>query len=115
LISAHIEKHIPAGTTAAVNKLAGTADPYVIPFDHPGNQAAHATLKELYGKEPYITRMGGTIPVSGIFLQFLKAHMVNFAFGLNDENIHAPDEFYRIGSFKRSLEAYGMMLERLGS
>ena len=114
LITAHIEKHLPAGTTAAVNKLAGTADPFVIPLDHPGNQAARATLKELYGKEPYITRMGGTIPVSGIFLQFLNAHMVNFAFGLNDENIHAPDEFYRTGSFKRSLEAYCMILERLG-
>ena len=115
LIVAHVEKNLPAGTTAAVKKLAGTADPYVIPIDHPGNQAARATLKELYGKEPYITRMGGTIPVSGIFLKFLKAHMVNFAFGLNDENIHAPDEFYRISSFKRSLAAYCMMLERLGS
>jgi len=115
LIAAHVEKHLPAGTTAAVKKLAGTADPYVIPVDHPGNQAARATLKELYGKEPYITRMGGTIPVSGIFLKFLKAHMVNFAFGLKDENIHAPDEFYRISSFKRSLAAYCMMLERLGN
>jgi acetylornithine deacetylase/succinyl-diaminopimelate desuccinylase-like protein len=115
LITAHVDKHRPAGTTAVVNKLAGTADPYVIPFDHPGNQAARATLKELYGTEPYITRMGGTIPVSGIFLKFLNAHMVNFAFGLNDENIHAPDEFYRISSFKRSLAAYCMMLERLGS
>jgi len=115
LIVAHVEKNLPAGTTAAVKKLAGTADPYVISIDHPGNQAARATLKELYGKEPYITRMGGTIPVSGIFLKFLNAHMVNFAFGLNDENIHAPDEFYRISSFKRSLVAYCMMLERLGS
>jgi acetylornithine deacetylase/succinyl-diaminopimelate desuccinylase-like protein len=39
--------------------------------------------------------------------------MVNFAFGLKDENIHAPDEFFRISSFKRGLNAYGMMLERL--
>jgi acetylornithine deacetylase/succinyl-diaminopimelate desuccinylase-like protein len=115
LIAAHVEKHLPAGTAAAVKKLAGTADPYVIPFDHPGNQTARATLKELYGKEPYITRMGGTIPVSGIFLKYLNAHMVNFAFGLKDENIHAPDEFYRISSFKRSLAAYCMILERLGS
>ena len=114
LIAAHVEKHIPAGTAAAVKKLAGSADPYVIPFDHPGNQAAHETLRELYGKEPYVMRMGGTIPVSGIFLKFLNAHMVNYAFSLNDENIHAPDEFFRISSFNRSLNAYCMMLERLG-
>ena len=115
LISAHVEKHAPGGTTAAVKKLAGTADPFVIPHDHFGNQAARATLTELYGQEPYVARMGGTIPVSGIFLQFLNAHMVNFAFGLNDENIHAPDEFFRISSLKRSLKAYGMVLERLGN
>lgn len=113
LIRTHVQKHVPKGTTAVVKKLAGTADPYVIPYDHFGNQAARAVLAELYGQEPYVARMGGTIPVSGIFLKFLKAHMVNFAFGLNDENIHAPDEFFRIGSFKRSSEAYGLVLERL--
>ena len=59
--------------------------------------------------------MGGTIPVSGIFLKYLNAHMVNYAFGLNDENIHAPDEFFRISSFKRSLQAYGMILDKLGN
>jgi len=114
LIAAHVEKHLPAGTAASVKKLAGTADPYVIPREHPGNQAARATLRELYGKEPYVIRTGGTIPVSGIFLKYLNAHMVNFAFGLNDENIHAPDEFFRVNSFKRALNAYCLMLERLG-
>ena len=114
LIGTHVEKHVSAGTTAVVKKLAGSADPFVIPYDHPGNQAARGTFRDLYGKEPYVVRMGGTIPVSGIFLKFLNAHMVNFAFSLNDENIHAPDEFFRISSFKRSLNAYGIILERLG-
>jgi acetylornithine deacetylase/succinyl-diaminopimelate desuccinylase-like protein len=114
LIRAHVAKHVPAGTTAAVEKLAGSADPFLIAFDHPGNQAARIVLKELYGKEPYIARTGGTIPVSGLFLKSLDAYMVNFAFGLEDENLHAPDEFFRISSFKRGLKAYGMILEELG-
>jgi acetylornithine deacetylase/succinyl-diaminopimelate desuccinylase-like protein len=114
LIVAHVEKQVSAATAAVVKKLAGSADPFLIPYDHPGNQAARATFCDLYGKEPYAVRMGGTIPVSGIFLKFLNAHMVNFAFSLNDENIHAPDEFFRISSFKRSLNAYCMILERLG-
>ena len=113
LIRAHVERYVPEGTTAVVKKLAGTADPYVIPYEHVGNLAARAVLTELYGQKPYVARMGGTIPVSGIFLKFLKAHMVNFAFGLNDENIHAPNEFFRISSFTRSLKAYGLVLERL--
>ena len=114
LIAAHVAKQAPVGAQASVKKLAGSADPFVIPFDHPGNQAARVVLKALYGKEPYVARTGGTIPVCGSFLKFLGAHLVNFAFGLEDENLHAPDEFFRIGSFKRGLSAYGMILEELG-
>ena len=114
LIVAHVVRHTPIGTTVSVKKLAGSADPYLVPFDHPGNQAARVVLKELYGKEPYIARTGGTVPVSGLFLKSLGAYMVNFAFGLEDENLHAPDEFFRISSFKRGLNAYGMIFEELG-
>ena len=114
LIAAHVAKHAPVGAQASVKKLAGSADPFVIPFDHPGNQAAGVVLKRLYDKEPYIARTGGTIPVCGSFLKFLGAHLVNFAFGLEDENLHAPDEYFRISSFKRGLNAYCMILEELG-
>jgi len=114
LVAAHVAKHIPVGAKAEVKKLAGSADPFVIPVDHPGNQAARVVLKKLYDKEPYIARTGGTIPVCGSFLKSLGAHLVNFAFGLEDENLHAPDEFFRISSFKRGLSAYGMILEELG-
>ncbi len=114
LISAHVARHAPAGATVQVKKLAGSADPFLIPIDHPGNQAARVVLKALYGKEPYVVRTGGTIPVSGLLLKNLGAHMVNFAFGLEDENLHAPDEFFRLSSFKRGLNAYGMILEELG-
>ena len=58
--------------------------------------------------------MGGTIPICSVFFKYLDAHMINFAFGLKDENIHAPDEFFRISSFKRGQDAYCMMLEQLG-
>ncbi|CAB1058878.1 Acetylornithine deacetylase/Succinyl-diaminopimelate desuccinylase and related deacylases [Olavius sp. associated proteobacterium Delta 1] len=114
LIASHVAKHAPVGAKASVKKLAGSADPFLIPVDHPGNQAARVVLKRLYDKEPYIARTGGTIPVCGSFLKYLGAHLVNFAFGLEDENLHAPDEFFRISNFKRGLSAYGMILEELG-
>jgi len=115
LIRAHVEHNVPEGVTAAFNPLGGGADPFLIAADHPGNRVAGAVLKELYGKEPYIARMGGTIPVSGMFLEHLGTPMVNFAFGLQDENVHAPNEFFRIASFERGLQAYALILERLGA
>jgi hypothetical protein len=32
---------------------------------------------------------------------------------LKDENIHGPDEFFRLKSFWRAQLAYGMLLEKL--
>ena len=115
LLRAHIEKHMPKGVTVSVSDIPGTANPYVIPLDHPGNQAAGAVLKELYGKEPYYTRMGGTIPVCDIFFQSLNAYTVNLAFSLMDENVHAPDEFFRLSNFKLAQTAYCKFLEKIKS
>jgi acetylornithine deacetylase/succinyl-diaminopimelate desuccinylase-like protein len=113
LLTTHIEKHTPPGVKVALDLNSSTADPYLIPFDHPGNQAAADVHKELFGKEPYYARMGGSIPVCGIFLKELGAYTVNFAFGLKDENVHGPDEFFRLKSFSRAQLAYGMLLEQL--
>jgi acetylornithine deacetylase/succinyl-diaminopimelate desuccinylase-like protein len=113
LLTTHIGKHTPAGVKVAIDPNPSTADPFLIPFDHPGNQAAAEVLKELFGKAPYYARMGGSIPVCGIFLKELGAYTVNFAFGLKDENIHGPDEFFRLKSFSRAQLAYGMLLEQL--
>ncbi len=46
-------------------------------------------------------RSGGSIPVCSMFLESLDAYTVNFAFGLNDENVHSPNEFFRLQSFEK--------------
>jgi acetylornithine deacetylase/succinyl-diaminopimelate desuccinylase-like protein len=113
LIARHIEKHTPPGVQVTVRTLPGTARPYLIPADHWGNRAATDILEELYGKSPYHRRTGGSIPVCELFLTHLGAYTVGFAFGLEDEQIHAPNEFYRLTSFRRGPVAYGKILHRL--
>ena len=113
LIGTHIDKHLPPGVKVTVTTNPSTADPYLIPHDHPGNQAAISVHKALYGKQAYYAYMGGSIPVCGLFLKELGAYTVNFSFGLKDENIHGPDEFWRLKSFERGQMAYGMLLEQL--
>ncbi len=114
MIARHIERHSPPGVRVTTTRLGFTALPYLIPADHPGNQAARAVLEEIYGRAPYIVRTGGSIPVCTVLLQNLGVYTVNFAFGLEDEHIHAPDEFFRLGSFERGQVAYCKLLHRLG-
>ena len=50
-----------------------------------------------------------------MFLEALGAYTVSFAFGLDDENVHAPNEFYRLSSLRRGQEAYALLLEELAA
>jgi acetylornithine deacetylase/succinyl-diaminopimelate desuccinylase-like protein len=113
LLTTHIARHTPPGVKVKVVPNPSMADPYRIPHDHPGNQAAVDVHRKIFGKEPYYARMGGSIPVCGIFLKELGAYTVNFAFGLQDENIHGPNEFFRLKSFSRAQLSYGLLLKEL--
>ena len=89
------------------------AYPYLMPMEHPGNVAAFSVLKKLYGKDPYYTRSGGSIPVCHYFLKELGAYTVGLAFSLDDEHLHAPNEFLRLESLNRGQKGFVMLLKEL--
>jgi acetylornithine deacetylase/succinyl-diaminopimelate desuccinylase-like protein len=114
LLIRHIHRVAPPGVTVTATEFQSGSIPYLIPPNHPGLKVAASVLKEVYGKEPYHIRMGGSIPVNALFLQSLRAYTVVFAFSLRDENQHSPNEFFRLAGYDRGQKAYGMFLERMG-
>jgi len=114
LLQRHVERHTPPGVRVSTAPFDGSAPPYVIPVDHPGNQVAGAVLEELYGTPPLLMRMGGTLPITGLFKELLGVYSVGFAFALLDEGFHSPNEFFRLASFSKGQTAYCMLLERIG-
>jgi len=114
LLKAHIEAHLTHGLRVRVDRLAGSADPFLVPSGHNSSSIAGEVLTEVYGKSPYITRTGGSIPVMTMLLNELGVHATVFAFGLPDENLHAPNEFFRLSSFRKGQTAYCRLMERLG-
>lgn len=113
LISEHVSKHLQPGVEARVDRLQGSADPFLVPARHSASQIAEEVLREVYGKEPFLTRLGGSIPVMSIFLKELGVHGVMFGFSVGDENLHAPNEFFRLANFDRGQVAYCRLLEKL--
>ncbi|MGB9752780.1 MAG: dipeptidase [Roseiflexus castenholzii] len=113
LIKSHVQQHTPPGVTVTVTPLKFLAKPYLMPFDHSGNRAARDVLVHMYGREPYEVRSGGSIPICTILLDELGVYTVNFAFALEDERQHSPNEFFRLSSFRRGQEGYCLLLERL--
>lgn len=113
LLRAHVETACPRGLRVRIRRLAGSADPFLVPPGHNASTAAADVLAEVYGKAPYITRTGGSIPVMTMLLNELGVHATVFAFGMNDENLHAPNEFFRLSNFRTGQTAYCKLLERL--
>jgi acetylornithine deacetylase/succinyl-diaminopimelate desuccinylase-like protein len=113
LVVNHVKRVAPAGVKVTTATAEKGAMPYLVPADHPGLHLAGEVLHDLYGREPHRIRSGGTVPVNFLFLQHLNAYTIVFAFGLRDERIHSPNEFFRIASFMRGQKAYGVLLDRL--
>ena len=114
-IEKHVEKHLPSGVTGKVIPLQDEGDPLLIPSDLNSMKLAKEVLKNIYGKDPYIIRVGGSIPILSAFYRFLGVYTTTFSFQLNDENWHAPNEFFRLSSFYKGQEAYRQLFHKIGS
>ena len=112
-IKTHIENHTPPGVQVRVTLKEQVAYPYLMPADHPGNVIAAEVLTDLFGQPPYKVFVGGSLPISTFFLNHLDAHMVNFGWSASDENLHAPNEFFRLKNFRRGMVGYCQVLHRL--
>jgi acetylornithine deacetylase/succinyl-diaminopimelate desuccinylase-like protein len=114
LLENHFRRHAPPGVRVNADRLPGMARAYRMAPDHPVNRAADDVLTGLYGRPPHYVVLGGTIPVCALFQEALGVDTVQFGFGLDDENLHGPDEFLRLASWERGQAAYGLLLHRLG-
>ena len=112
-IKAHVLKVAPAGVRVEFRNTGGGSDPYLMPVDHPGNDAAAEVLEAVYGMAPYITRLGGSIGVVPSFLKSLNAYTIMLGFSVDDEMLHAPDEFFRLKNYMRGQQIYCRLLKRL--
>lgn len=87
--------------------------PWITPPDHPVLEAAAEAVRQVYGKEPVRVREGGSIPIVVDFQNILGLPGILLGFGLNDENLHAPDEHFRVENFYKGIELSAELLKSL--
>jgi acetylornithine deacetylase/succinyl-diaminopimelate desuccinylase-like protein len=113
LLRAHCEKHCPPGAKVEVIGLPGSARPYEADRSDPVYDAVTQVLTKMYGKEPVITRSGGSVPATAMFLDELGVETITLGWSLPDSKAHAPNEWTTLESFLRGREGYAMLLDRL--
>jgi acetylornithine deacetylase/succinyl-diaminopimelate desuccinylase-like protein len=112
-VEAHLASHGPPGARVSVTRHGAKARAYRVPIDHPGVQAVADVLTESYGRPPYFVGIGGSLPITDMFLRELNAYTVMVGFSLDDECVHSPNEFMRLASFERGAAVYVRLLRRL--
>ncbi|BDP44012.1 peptidase M20 (plasmid) [Deinococcus aetherius] len=109
----HLETHLPPGVTLDVRPSDHGARAYRIPADHPALLAARKVLTQVYGQPPLEVGMGGSIPICEVFQRELGLETVFFSFAVGDEDIHAPNEFFRIPRLYEGQRAWARLWQEL--
>ena len=79
-------------------------EPYMTPIDSKGYQAASKALETTFGKTPIPVRGGGSIPICSLLEKELGIKIVFMGFGLDNDNLHSPNEKYNIENYYKGIE-----------
>jgi acetylornithine deacetylase/succinyl-diaminopimelate desuccinylase-like protein len=113
-----IERHVvaPPGVTVRVEAQPGAVPAYAIDTAHPTVTAAQQALRAVYpGSEPLLVRIGGTLPAAVLFEQVLGLKTLLFSFSTADENLHAPNEFFRLARLGEGIAAWSELWRLLAA
>jgi acetylornithine deacetylase/succinyl-diaminopimelate desuccinylase-like protein len=113
-VSRHLKAIAPKSVRVKVADLHG-GDSWLADTGHPALRAAGKAMERAFGKPAVFVREGGSIPIVSTFGKVLKAPCVLMGIGLNDDNLHAPNEKLELDNFHRGNEAAAFLLEELGS
>ncbi|CAA9573338.1 MAG: Acetylornithine deacetylase/Succinyl-diaminopimelate desuccinylase and related deacylases [uncultured Thermomicrobiales bacterium] len=113
LIRTHVAAHRPPGATVEVVSLPGSARPFVLDRSNPVHLAVGDVLRDLFGREPYVVRTGGTVPATGIFKEELGIDTATLGWSMPGSGAHAPNEWYRIEDYYVGRIGYAALVERL--
>jgi acetylornithine deacetylase/succinyl-diaminopimelate desuccinylase-like protein len=116
LVERHVRAHCPASLTVLVEREAGGTPAYALRPDHPAVEAAVASLHSVYpNEEPLLVRIGGTLPAATMFEELLGVKTILFSFSTSDEQLHAPNEFFRLERLEKGLAAWADLWSRLAA
>ena len=108
----YVKKLTPPVVTVKVIDMHG-ATPWVMDPSHPMLECARRALARAWPKPAAMMREGGSIPVMATFQQHLGLPCILMGFGLDDDNVHAPNEKFSLSSYYGGIKSAAYLYEEL--
>ncbi len=84
-----------------------------VPSDSPFIRAAQGALSAVFGRPAVLAGGGGSLPVVGQIKEILDLDCLLIGFGLDDDQVHSPDEKFDLACFERGIDSHIRMLAAL--
>ena len=106
-----IRDRLPPGAT--VEFIGHTRSPGIeVNVDSPWIRAAQTVLTEEYGKPAILMGSGGSIPVVTSLRNVLGIDSLLMGFGLDDDQVHSPNEKFDERCFHRGIRSHARLLAK---
>ena len=112
-VEAHLRAQCPGWADVEVRRSRDGTPAYAVPEDDRFLAAVERVMEQVHGRKPLRVGVGGTLPISAMVKQQLGLETVMLSYAIADENIHAPNEFFRLSSFDDGLRAWARALPEL--
>ncbi len=113
-VAAHLRAHLPEYADLVIDQEREGVAAYAVPEDDRFLAVIEQVVEQVHGTRPVRVGIGGTLPISAMVKQSLGIETVMFSYATADENIHAPNEYFRLQSFDDGLLAWTRLFEALG-
>ena len=78
-------------------------------------RAADAAVNDVFGKPPLYLREGGSVPIIADIKKVLGLDSVMFGLFLPEDNLHAPNESFKLSVMERGMQVCEQVLRRLAN
>jgi acetylornithine deacetylase/succinyl-diaminopimelate desuccinylase-like protein len=109
---AFVDARLPPDARASI-EVFGTAPGIEIASDSRFIQAARDVLADEYGRPAVLIGSGGSIPVVESMRRLLGIDSLLMGFGLDDDQVHSPNEKFEWRCFHKGLRSHARLLGKL--